>query len=234
MSLPKINQPVYRLTIPSTGEEIMYRSFLVKEEKILAMAMESGEAKDIADSVSQVINNCIVTEGVDVDRLASFDIEWIFLNLRVRSVSDVLDLTTKCEKCESPFDFQIDLKDVQPPVPTNTSNKIEITDEVGVILKYPSIGTMSFAAQGNSLDSAFSIIASCIDQIYDRDTVYSSRDHSKQELVDWVLDLSQDAFGKIEEFFDGIPAVRHEANPVCPSCSETNEIVLEGVTDFLG
>lgn len=234
MSLPKINQPLYRLTIPSTGEEIRFRSFLVKEEKILVMAMESGEPADIADAITQVINNCIVTEGIDVEKLASFDIEWIFLNLRVRSVSDVIDLNKKCSECDEKFEFQINLNEVKPPETPTTDTKVEITDEVGVILKYPSLSTMSQASVSEGdIDSAFGVVASCIDSIYDADKVYNSRDHSKEELVEWVLDLSKSAFEKIEGFFDSIPAVRHETEVTCIKCQAPNSIVLEGLNDFL-
>jgi hypothetical protein len=234
MSLPRIKQPLYRMTIPSTGEEIQYRSFLVKEEKILVLGMESGETVDVTDAITQVINNCIVTEGVSVDRLASFDVEWIFLNLRLRSVSDVMDLKSQCSKCESSFEFQVDLKDIPPPKPTTASNKIQFTEDIGIVLKYPTLNSASGAMTDNSIDSAFSIIASCIDKIYDKDAVYDSKDHDKQELVDWVLELSQTSFAMIEKFFEDLPAVRYEKDIPCPSCSESNKIILEGLDSFLG
>lgn len=233
MSLPKINQPLHKLKIPSTGEEIRFRSFLVKEEKILIMANESGNAADIADAVVQVINNCIVTEGFDVTKLASFDIEWIFLNLRVRSVSDTIELNKVCEKCEKPFSFQIDLKEVQAPKAEKIDNKVEVDENIGMLLKYPDIHAISLIQADNVIESAFSVVASCIDQIYDETSVYDSKDYSSQELIDWVLELPKDKFELVQKFFEDLPQLRHETEVACTNCNENNHVLLEGVNDFL-
>ena len=233
MGLPTINHPIFRTKIPSTGEEIRFRSFLVKEEKILVTAIQSDDPQLMVDSLIQIINNCLVTEGINVSKLASFDVEWIFLNLRLKSVSDVVELTRICSSCENQFPFEFNLADVEIPVVKNIENKIQLTDEIGVILKYPSLNTMIIGAADQNIDSIFSMIGSCIDQIYDNDKVYDSKEYSSQEIVDWMLELPGDSFLKVENFFDSIPSLSHEFDVKCTHCSDINHIALSGLNDFL-
>ena len=234
MSLPKINQPIYRLTIPSTGEEIRYRPFVVKEEKILLMAMESNDQRIIIDAITQIIQNCVVSGELKVDRLASFDIEYLFINLRARSVSEIVELSSPCEDCDIPIEFSINLNDIEVPVVNKADEAINISDGIGVMMKYPTLESMSIdMSAGGPTDAAFRVIATCVDKIYDENQIHDVKEYSKEEIVDWLENLPKGGFDKLQEFFVDMPSLSHSVNITCAKCKKDKEIVMEGMSSFL-
>ena len=233
MALPKLDQPTYTLTVPSTGNEITYRPFVVKEEKILMMAQEDGSTGAISQATKQVIGNCLVSGELDVERLASCDIEWIFLHLRARSVGETVDLTIPCEECDTKVEFTINVNDAVVHRDKVVDPKIELTPEVGIVLRLPEVNDMTnLNSEGNELDDIFKLIALCTESIYDADNIYTRKDVSLAEIEEWIQSLSQEQFTAIREFFDSIPKVKLTTDIVCPKCSHQREIVLEGLRSF--
>lgn len=235
MSLPKINQPIYRLTIPSTGEEIRYRPFLVKEEKILLMAMESNDQRIIVDAIIQIIKNCLVSGEVNIKKLASFDIEYLFVNLRARSVSELVELSSQCDECDIPIEFTVNLNDIKAPVvPEYANDGITISEDIGVMMRYPSLESMAIdMSDKGPTDAAFQVIATCVDKIYDADEVHDVKDYSKEDISDWLENLPKGGFDKLQEFFVNIPVLSHTEKITCPKCNTDKDIVLEGMSSFL-
>ena len=232
MALPKIATPFYELKLPSTGETVKYRPFLVKEEKLLLMAMEGGKQKEIANVVKQIINNC-VDGKVDVDTLAMFDIEYLFLQLRSQSVEDTVDVNIGCDKCAEKIGVKVDLKKVNVNFPEeNQEFKIQLTSDVGLVMKYPTLDMMSGMKPGAeaSPEFVFDTISKCIDSIYDEEQIYN--DFSKKELDDFIDSLPQEQFKKISEFFEKMPKLQHDINFTCPKCKKKNTATLVGLQDF--
>jgi hypothetical protein len=248
MALPTIVTPEYQCVIPSTGQDITYRPFLMKEEKLLLLAQESGEINDQTQSIITVLQSCILTPGVDVSTLATFDLEYVFLKLRSKSVGEVVEfklshqdldrptgtLENTCTH-ETPVNLNID--EIQIPKPT-ASNKINITDDIGVVLRYPTFKDLSELETDNALDiediettdNIFKLIIRCVDYIYDKENVYN--EFTEQEMTDWVGNLNQDQFQKITEFYEKIPKLEHELKWTCPECKKEETLLLEGMQSF--
>ena len=229
MALPSIATPEFITTIPSTGQEIRYRPFLVKEEKILLMALEGKDQKEITNAIVRLLDSCILDE-VDVSKLATFDIEYLFIQLRGKSVGEVVELTlshTESEcKHRTKYNINLDEIKVQGDI---KDGKVMITDEIGVKMRYPTI----VGASGVSLDNTngvFELISGCIEFIFDQENVYA--DFTPKEMEDWLGHLNQSQFKKISDFFEGMPSLKYNLKWKCESCGEEDELQLEGLQSF--
>ena len=235
MALPKLNTPTYELEIPSTDEKIQYRPFLVKEEKILLMAMESGKNEDIIQAVKDIVSECTFNK-VNLGTLPMFDVEYIFLNIRAKSVGEVSKLNILCPDDKKTYtNVEVDLSKVQVQVGDNHTNKIELTDDMGMIMTYPTID--SFAEGGlqtinskNMLD----IIGSCVLQIYEQkgEKVYEAKDQTKKELVEFIESMNTKQFKQVQAFFDTMPKLKHEIKVKNPKTKKESKVTLQGLNDF--
>ena len=233
MALPKLDVPVYELTLPSNEETISYRPFLVKEEKILLMAVEGKDQKEMITAIKQILRNCILTKGIKPEELPLFDIEYILLNLRSRSMGDVITTRYVHKDCK-PVELEIDVNTIEIKKDPEHTNKIELTDTVGIVMKYPDITMMNMVdVNGQKTEEVFDLIAKCIDQIYDEENVYGKTDYTTKELKEFILNLSQDQFKMIEGFFGDIPKMQKELDFEC-SCGYKEKITLEGLASFFG
>jgi hypothetical protein len=236
MALPINSTPVYSLSLPSTGKEIKYRPFLIKEEKALLLAHQSEDAKVMIDSLKQVIKSCI-KDAVDVNSFATFDLEYLFTQIRAKSVGEIAELYVKCDTCEDEkavAKVDIDLTKIQVDKNPEHSNKIELFDDVGVLMKYPSIDLIKKIENANttSLDEIFNIVVECIDSIYNSSEVFHAKDQTKAELLDFLGNLSSEQFGKIQKFFETMPKLKQEIDYSCPVCGKAHHKVLEGLNSF--
>ena len=234
MPLPTLSTPKYQLTIPSTKEKVSYRPFLVKEEKILLQALESGQSNAMLLSMADVIKSC--TDGkVDAEKYPLFDLEYIFLHLRMKSVGEVIDLQIPCQnqECGELINTTLDLDKIKIEVPGDDARTIKIDDKLGLTLKYPTIKEAENYDTDNQ-DSAtmLQIITDCIVSIYDEEEVYQAKDHTREELEQFVESIPSGSFNDIVEFFETIPKLSHTLKFKCPKCKHQNEYRLEGLDDF--
>lgn len=237
MPLPKIATPSYTLEIPSLKKEIKYRPFLVKEEKILIIAMESEDSKQIAEAVKTVISNCILTKGIKVDQLATFDIEYLFLNIRGKSVGEAVDVLITCpddEKTQVPISINLD--DININVDENHSRDIKLDDDLTLRMKYPSMKEFvktNFGSSFNvSVDETFDLIISCIEQVYSEEESWSAVDCTKKELSEFIEQLTSTQFKQIEKFFETMPKLSHVVKVKNPNTGVESEVLLEGLSSF--
>ena len=242
MPLPKIETPKYELTIPSTGKLVKFRPFLVREEKVLLIAMESDDERQMINAVQDIIKNCVY-EDFDTKLIPLFDIEYIFLQLRAKSKGEKVDLTANCEKCENPIEFTIDLSTIDVKGIKEHNNKIKLSDDIGVVLKYPSIDLQErVGGDMSSIENIFETIAVSVDSIWDKESVYSAKDHTRDEEKDFLESLPDTAFDKIREFFDTLPVLKHEVPLECKHkigkgknakmCNWKSTKTLEGLGSF--
>ena len=235
MPLPTIEVPKYKLKIPSNGKMVTYRPFLVKEEKILLTALETNSSEEgLTQALINLIDSCITTKDIKVESLPIFDLEYVFLQLRAKSVGETVEINVKCdnEDCNhSSFDSEIDISKLKINTKEEHTNKIELSDELGVIMKYPNIED-SYGLDIKNTNDIFSIIIKCIDSIYTKEEVFSSKDHTKEELLSFVEHLSPEYFRKIINFFETMPTMDSEIECVCPYCNEKTVIELRGIDDF--
>ena len=235
MALPKLNVPTYELVVPSTDEKIKYRPFLVKEEKILLIAMESGETKDMLQAVKDIVDECTFNK-LKLGDIPMFDVEYIFLNIRAKSVGEVSKLKVLCQDDGKTYaNVEVDLNEVQVQVEEGHTNKIELTDEMGVIMKYPT--SDSFNANGITditTENMLEVIAACIAQIYDKkgEEIYDSKDSTQKELVDFVEQLNTSQFQDMQKFFDTMPSLKHEVTVKNPKTKKESKVTLTGLNDF--
>ena len=239
MPLPKIATPVYTLEIPSLKKEIKYRPFLVKEEKILIIAMESEDTKQIANAVKTVISNCILTKGIKVDNLATFDIEYLFLNVRGKSVGETVDVLITCpDDGKTQVPVSINLEEIKVNVNEKHSRDIKLDENLTLRMKYPSMQEFIKTNFGNNLnvsvDDTFDMICSCIEQIYNAEESWSSSDCTKKELTEFLEQLTTNQFKQIELFFETMPKLSYVMNLKNPNTDVESEVVLEGLTSFFG
>lgn len=231
MALPKINVPSYDVKLPSTGETLKMRPYLVKEEKVLMIALESSDPGQIAEAVRNVISSCYSLDNVE--SLTTFDIEYLFLQLRGKSVGEDMELQLKCEHCEALNPVVINVGDIKI---TNVSddNIVMVTDDVGLKMTWPSVKTFGAIdiEKLNSVEGLMDLIVECVDSIFDNDEVYSRSDMSKEELVDFIDNLNSAQFKKVQGFFQDIPAVEHNVELKCVSCGKDNNIELRGLQSF--
>jgi hypothetical protein len=229
MALPKIKHPTFKVTIPSLKQEVTLRPFTVQEEKILLMAKSSEKTEDIVSAVKQVIQNCI-TEPVDVDRLATFDIEYLFIKLRAKSVGEIVDLEYTDPDTKELIKFKINLDDVEVKHNPEHTNKLPVFDDVGIVMRYPTLEEIEkVESDQNREEAAFKMLLSCIDKIYDNNTVYT--DYNEKELADFVNTLPMESMNKVREFFETMPSVEHEVE-LKNKKGTTKNITLKGITSF--
>ena len=235
MPLPVLDVPTYDLILPSTEQELKYRPFLVKEEKILLMAMEGEKEAEILDAVCQIINNCILDDNFTVDSLPLFDIEYIFLKLRARSIGEESNLEIKCNKCEEPNRVSINLAAIEIIKDENHSKKINIGNDLGLVMKYPTPKTMkSLESPDGTVLSAFEVIEKCVESIYQGEEIHDMEDYTFVEKRQFFDQLTQGQFENIHSFIATMPRLEHDIEFTCSSCNEHNTIHLEGLQNFFG
>ena len=242
MPLPKIATPTYELVLPSTGKTIKYRPFLVKEEKILILALESQSTKEITNAIKQVLKDCIVTKGIKVETLPTFDIEYIFLNVRGKSVGESLDLIITCsDDGETQVPVTVFIDQIKVEEDPEHKKDIQLDTDLVLRMKYPSLDqfirtNFDFSSEqsSSSIERSFDIIASCIDVIFNAEESWSAADSTKKELTDWIETLTPNQFKEIEKFFDTMPRLSHTVKVINPKTKVESDVVLEGLTSFFG
>jgi hypothetical protein len=237
MPLPKISTPIYELELPSTGETIRYRPFLVKEEKLLVIALESEDTKQITTAIKTVIKNCILTKNVKVESLPTFDIEYLFLNIRGKSVGEELEVNVICpDDGETQVPVKINLEDIHVQKSEEHSNRIKLDEHIMMEMKYPSLeqfikNNFDFDNK-NAMDQSFELIGSCIDKIYTEEEVWSAADVTKKELSEFLESMNSSQFKDIEKFFETMPKLSHTINVKNPVTGVESEVILEGLSSF--
>ena len=238
MPLPKIATPTYELVLPSSNKKIKYRPFLVKEEKILILAMESQDSTQIANAVKDVISNCIISRGIKVDKLSTFDIEYLFLNVRGKSVGEEIEVMVTCPddgKTQVPKSINIDSIKVKSD--EKHSRDIKLDDNYTLRMKYPSLMEFiknNFSTAEMGVDDTFDLISSCIEQVYSEEESWTSEDCTKKELSQFLEQLNSNQFKEIEKFFETMPKLSHTVKVTNPNTKVESEIVLEGLQNFFG
>ena len=237
MPLPRIAAPTYELELPSSGKSIQYRPFLVKEEKVLVIALESEDTKQITTAIKNVIKNCVLTKGLKVESLPTFDIEYLFLNIRGKSVGEELEVNIICpDDEETQVPVTIDLDDIKVVKDEEHTNKVKLDETLMMEMKYPSLdqfikNNFDFKDQ-NAMDQSFELIASCIDKIYSEEEVWATEDCTKKELNEFLESMNSSQFKDIEKFFETMPKLSHTLKVTNPKTKVESEVVLEGLSSF--
>ena len=237
MPLPKIASPTYHLELPSTGQEITYRPFLVKEEKVLVIALESEDTKQITTAIKNVIKNCVQTKGVKVETLPTFDIEYLFLNIRGKSVGEEIEVNIICpDDEETQVTVNINLEDIEVQKLEDHTNQIKIDSSLMMEMKYPSLDQFiknNFDFNDKSaMDQSFDLISSCIDKVYSEDEVWAAADCTKKEMTEFLESMNSGQFKSIEKFFETMPKLSHKIKVMNPNTKVESEVVLEGLASF--
>lgn len=231
MNLPTVSVPTFRTAIPSTGQKIQYRPFLVKEEKVLLMALEGGDVNEMTEATKNVIESCLITDKVDINKLTTFDVEYLLLQLRSKSVGEVVELSlghTGDNECKAKTEVSVKLDDIKVKGVKKDRN-IMVTDTIGVTIHYPSIND-ALILQSDDKDATFKLIARCIDVVFDQDNVYE--DFTAEEMEQWLESLNQQQFDNISSFFDPLPSISHEVKWKCKECGQTDSFTIEGLQSF--
>ena len=238
MPLPRIATPTYELVLPSSNKKIKYRPFLVKEEKVLIIALESQDQKQIANAVKSIIKSCILSRGIKVEKLSTFDIEYLFLNIRGKSVGVDIEVMVTCPddgKTQVPMSINIDSIQVKKSDEHNPDIKLD--EQFTLRMRYPSLSEFiksNFTMEDMKVDATFELIASCVDQVYSEEESWTQEDCTKKELVDFIEQLNSSQFKQIEKFFDTMPKLSHKVKVTNPNTKVESEIVLEGLQNFFG
>ena len=239
MPLPKIATPTYSMVLPSLEKEINYRPFLVKEEKLLVLALESEDTKQITTAIKAVLKSCVLTKGIKVETLPTFDIEFLFLNIRGKSVGEELEVNVICpDDGETQVPVTINLDDIQVQKSDNHDNQIKLDDNIMMELKYPSLdqfikNNFEFDEK-NAMQQSFDLIASCIDKIYTEEEVWATADCTKKEMSEFLESMNSTQFKGIEKFFETMPKLSHTIKVTNPNTKKKSEVVLEGLASFFG
>jgi len=237
MPLPKIATPTYELELPSTGQSINYRPFLVKEEKLLVLALETEDTKQITTAIKNVLKNCVLTKGIKVDQLPTFDIEFLFLNIRGKSVGEEIEVNIICpDDEETQVPVTIDLDDIKVQKNDEHTNQIKLDKDLMMELKYPSLeqfikNNFDFN-DANAMDQSFDLIATCIDKIYTADEVWAAADCTKKEIKEFLEQMNSVQFKEIETFFETMPKLSHKVKVTNPKTKVKSDVVLEGLASF--
>ena len=237
MPLPKITTPTYELELPSTQKKVRYRPFLVKEEKVLLIALETEDTKEITNAIRAVIKSCVLTRGIKVETLPTFDIEYLFLNIRGKSVGEVIEVNLICpDDGVTEVKKNIPIDDIKIQRTDGHTNQIKLDDNIMMELKYPSLdqfikNNFDFT-EGNQMDQSFELIGSCIDKIYTEEEVWSSSDCTKKELTEFLESMNSSQFKEIENFFETMPKLSHTIKVKNPNTEKENDVVLEGLASF--
>jgi len=236
MPLPKLSAPTYELEIPSTGKKIKYRPFLVKEEKILLLAMETEDEKQMASAVKTILDNCIQTSRFKVDTLSLFDIEYLFLNIRGKSIGETVELNIICpDDGETTVPVVIDLDEIKVQKSKDHSNIIKLTDEVSIVMKYPSMDLFiknNMKESSSEIDDIFNIASMCIDQVIEGEEIYVSSSFSKKEILEFLEGMDTKQFVEVQKFFETMPKLSHTVKVKNPETKIESEVVIEGLANF--
>ena len=237
MPLPKISTPTYELELPSTQKKVRYRPFLVKEEKVLLIALETEDTKEITNAIRAVIKSCVLTRGIKVETLPTFDIEYLFLNIRGKSVGEVIEVNLICpDDGITEVKKNIPIDDIKIQRTDGHTNQIKLDDNIMMEMKYPSLdqfikNNFDFT-EGNQMDQSFELIGSCIDKIYTEEEVWSSSDCTKKELTEFLESMNSSQFKEIENFFESMPKLSHTIKVKNPNTEKESDVVLEGLASF--
>lgn len=235
MSLPKIDYPIYELKLLSVDNPVKFRPFLVKEQKLLMMAFESNETKTVIQTIKQVMRNCCL-DNIDIDNLPLVDIELFYLNLRARSVSEIIDILFKCKnlveekECGMVIEISVDLlKDVGIEN-KNDSNKIMLSDNIGILMKYPTIDLITALESDDNISEK--VLMQCIGKIFDEDEIYDPKTANENEIIEFLENLSAAHYNRLVDFVKNIPTLSYKKSIPCPKCKHVHEVKLEGLDDF--
>ena len=241
MALPKINTPTYELIIPSNGKKIKYRPFLVREEKILILALESEDTKQITTAVVDILSECVLTKNIDVTKLATFDIEYLFLNVRSKSVGETVDVNITCpDDGKTSVEMSINIDSIKVQKVKGHKSIIKLDDQYSMKLKYPSMTQFiesnfesgQDGGEGSDIDKSMGMITSCIEMIYDQEESWDAADSSQKELEEFIEQLNSKQFKLIEKFFETMPKLSHKVKVINPKTKIESEVVLEGLASF--
>jgi hypothetical protein len=241
MALPKIDVPIYELDLPLSKKHIRFRPFLVKEQRNLMMAMESDDKETIEKNIRQVLHNCTLTENIDIDTLPILDVEFYFLNLRARSVGEIVENKYRCEnivddkKCNNLMDSKLNLLDIKADMNGSVNENIQLTDRISIKFKYPEFSIIERSSMfDNATDLAFDMIVESVESIFDGEQFYYAKETEPAELVEFVESLNQEQFAKIEEFFNNLPKLNKTIEMDCKKCGFHHTIEVEGLENFFG
>jgi len=239
MPLPKISTPTYELDLPSSGQKIKYRPFLVREEKLLVIALESEDPKQITTAIKTVIKNCIETKGIKVESLPTFDIEYLFLNIRGKSVGEEIEVNIICpDDDETSVPVKINIDDINVEKNPEHTTTIKVDDNIMMEMTYPSLDQFiknNFdMSTENTMEKSFELIATCINKIFTEEEVWTSSEVTKKELVDFIDQMNTNQFKEVEKFFDTMPKLTHKVSVTNPNTGIESEVVLEGLSSFFG
>lgn len=240
--LPKLDVPVYSVKLVSTGKEVRIRPFLVKEQKLFLMAAESEDSKETINTIKQVLKNCVL-DDIDIDSLPTFDLEYLFMNLRARSVEEVVNLKYKCNNtvkdekgedvvCNGSFEYDVNLLEIEPTKHAEHENKFMLNEKIGINLRYPTFEMVQKYEQMEENEIMVNILIDCIDFLYDDDQIYHAKDSSRKELEDFVDSMQQKDLEKIKVFFDTMPELKKNIHFKCPKCGYEEDIVVRGMQNF--
>lgn len=229
--LPKIDTPVYKVKLPSNGKEIDFRPFKVKEQKALLIAMESPEDDAVEATTLSIVQACLFNK-VDTKKLPKIDIDYIFIKLREKSIGEQIDLIVTCGECSHQQEYIFDLKTVEVKQHAEHSANIKLSDSMGLVMRLPSFEEVSNLNKDYTVENIYKTVVSCIDQIYDGDAVYLTKDKTFKEIEEWVDDLTQDQYDKLEMFYKTQPSIVSTIEYKCQKCQHNNKIKLEGIEDF--
>ena len=238
MPLPKVNTPTYELVLPSSGRKIKYRPFLVREEKILIMALESEDVKQITNAVIEILNNCVLTKGTKIERMSTFDIEYLFLNVRSKSVGETIDVNITCpDDNKTSVQMTIDLDTIKIKKDRTHKDTIKIDDNLSMKMRYPSMdqfieSNFDSSTQGDDIKTTLDMIVSCIDTIYTEEESWSGTDSTKKELQEFIEQLNSKQFKLIENFFTTMPKLSHKVKIKNPKTGVESDVILEGLAAF--
>lgn len=231
MSLPTLNTPTYELVVPSSKKKIKYRPFVVKEEKILLMALETEDEVQIANAIKEIITACVSTKGFNVEELATFDIEYLFLNIRAKSVGEVIELILTCpDDNETQVRANINIDDIQVQFDKDHKNQIKISEDLWVEMKYPGIDM--FAAPQDDIDDTFTLVAKSISKIYNSEDVWDETTTTESEFISFVEGMNSKQFGEVQKFFDTMPTLKHTVEITNPKTKVKSEYTIEGLSNF--
>ena len=238
MPLPKINTPTYELVLPSTGKKIKYRPFLVREEKNLIMAMESEDMNQITGAIIQIISDCLLAKDIKVESLATFDMEYLFLNIRAKSVGETVEVNVTCpDDNETQVEMSINIDDIKVKKTRGHKNIVKLDDELSMKLKYPSLdqfieNNFDTGQTNNDITQSLSMITSCMEMVYNQEESWEAKDCTQKELSEFVEQMNTKQFKQIEKFFTTMPKLSHEIVVKNPNTGIESEVVLEGLASF--
>ena len=242
MALPKLVTPTYDVVLPSKKEVIKVRPFLMKEEKVLLMAAEGGEKQEMIDAIRQMLSGCIISDKIVAEDLPLFDIEYLFLKIRAKSVGEMISLTyghtnninSKGDECDHQTSVEVNLDEVEVVHQEDHNSKIQLTPAIGMVMGYPKMEVIDMIAEANSYEDGLKLIAGCVDMVWDGDNISEKGSFTEKEMLEFLESLTKDQFTEVERFFETMPRVKHEMKYTCEECGDEVRVILEGIDDFFG